>query len=172
MASIMSPVTFALRILLSLYLRIHAAFLAIAQEPLSPGSIQFGTPGNSTSTGSQTPRAHIPRSHHVRAESLHNITETLSNLQAFPHAQRSTGLPPPKSPNKTPPAVPCPGVSIEWIPGSIWDSYPYLRHSHRDVGWEPIGFDSSSNRIQLRAGNCQYPFSGGNPQQACISCRT
>ncbi|KAJ7163663.1 hypothetical protein C8R46DRAFT_1163839 [Mycena filopes] len=69
-------------------------------------------------------------------------------------------------------AVACPGVSVAWTPGSIWDSYPYLQHAYRDVGWEPIGFDSANNRIRIRAEDCQHPVSGGNLERPCNPCRT
>ncbi|KAJ6618015.1 hypothetical protein B0H10DRAFT_1947987 [Mycena sp. CBHHK59/15] len=74
----------------------------------------------------------------------HKLIETLSTLQTSiptPHPQVHNEQPSPRTTVADP--IPCPGISIEWTPGSIWDSYPYLQHSYRDVGWEPIGFEST-----------------------------
>jgi hypothetical protein len=48
----------------------------------------------------------------------------------------------------------CPGIGVPWLPGSIWESYPYHQHAVREVGWTPIGFDSKANMIFIRSDNC------------------
>jgi hypothetical protein len=36
--------------------------------------------------------------------------------------------------------VPCSGLGIEWLPGSIWETYPYHRHEVQAMGWKPVSF--------------------------------
>jgi hypothetical protein len=49
----------------------------------------------------------------------------------------------------------CPGIFVDWTPGDIWGSYPYHQHKVRVVGWQPVGFDSDSNKIQPRSDKCE-----------------
>jgi hypothetical protein len=48
----------------------------------------------------------------------------------------------------------CPGIGVSWLPGSVWETYPYHQHATRAVGWTPIGFDSEANKIFIRSDNC------------------
>ena len=50
--------------------------------------------------------------------------------------------------------IPCPGHAIEWLPGSIWETYPYHQHEVRAVGWRPIAFNHEENEIVLRSDTC------------------
>ncbi|KAF8155394.1 hypothetical protein B0H34DRAFT_849557 [Crassisporium funariophilum] len=50
--------------------------------------------------------------------------------------------------------IPCPGQPVEWLPGSIWETYPYYQHNMRAVGWRPIAFNHEENEIVIRSDNC------------------
>ncbi|KAJ7498376.1 hypothetical protein B0H11DRAFT_1856325 [Mycena galericulata] len=65
---------------------------------------------------------------------------------------------------------PCPGVPIPWTAGSMWGTYPYGLHEAKDVGWEPIRFDSKQNIIYFRSEGCLAPEKDGNGY-ACLKCQ-
>ena len=50
--------------------------------------------------------------------------------------------------------IPCPGHAVEWLPGSIWETYLYHQHEVRAVGWWPIAFNHEENEIVLQSDNC------------------
>jgi hypothetical protein len=64
----------------------------------------------------------------------------------------------------------CPGIVVDWTPGSVWDSYPYQVHTTRSLGWQPIAFSEVTNSITIRARSCL----GESVQDsiACKSCAT
>jgi hypothetical protein len=45
---------------------------------------------------------------------------------------------------------PCHGQKIEWIPGSIWETYAYAQHDIPSMAWTPIGF-AGSKFIKIRS---------------------
>ena len=49
---------------------------------------------------------------------------------------------------------PCPGIAVNWVPGSVWDTYPYQVHAHRSLGWQPIAFLKATNTITIHADGC------------------
>jgi|ERR1700734_2571234 len=49
---------------------------------------------------------------------------------------------------------PCPGIAVDWVPGSVWNTYPYQVHTHRSLGWQPIAFSKATNAIIIRADGC------------------
>ena len=49
---------------------------------------------------------------------------------------------------------PCPGIAVDWAPGSVWDTYPYQVHAHRSLGWQPIAFSKATNTITIRTDSC------------------
>jgi hypothetical protein len=110
----------------------------------------------------------------VHQESISNITTALSQLETSPQISRTEpSLAEPQLPfagHSTPTAIlqACPGISIQWTPGSHWMTYPYLQHGVYDVGWEPISF-GEDNTIQFRAENC-HGHIPSRSNEVCISC--
>ncbi|KAJ7875744.1 hypothetical protein B0H14DRAFT_2568597 [Mycena olivaceomarginata] len=60
----------------------------------------------------------------------------------------------------------CPGIGIEWTPGSHWMAYPFLQHGVRALAWEPVGF-APGNVIFFRSENCQGQTNRGDPCYKC-----
>ena len=48
----------------------------------------------------------------------------------------------------------CTGVLVEWMAGSVWDTYPYHQHGVRKHPWEPIGFKGNDSWLRLRSKDC------------------
>jgi len=115
----------------------------------------------------------------------HAHTQNSSSLSGiitlFTHLQTHSPLP---SPSSTPcvsdfqiptirrPKHPliCPGSAIDWMPGSIWETYPYHQHEARVVGWKPIGFDSKKNQIFVCSESCIMEITEYNASP-CTHCR-
>ena len=57
----------------------------------------------------------------------------------------------------------CPGIFVEWEPGSVWDTYPYHQHGIRNLLWEPIGFNQW---ICLRSKVCHLVLPANGYQAA------
>ncbi|KAJ7938701.1 hypothetical protein B0H13DRAFT_1851287 [Mycena leptocephala] len=114
--------------------------------------------GSATPMGDTTPRPDYHRTH-VRNESIGNITEGFASLLTTSIGRKA-------NPQEL---KPCPGVSIEWTPGSHWMTYPYLQHGVRSVGWEPISF-GADNTIQFRSEKCRKEVLMNN-NAPCISCQ-
>lgn len=51
-------------------------------------------------------------------------------------------------------ASPCLGITVPWLPGSVWTTYPYQRHAG-SVGWTPIAFNKNQNKITIRSDHCE-----------------
>ena len=49
---------------------------------------------------------------------------------------------------------PCHGQQIEWVPGSIWETYAYAQHDSPSIPWTPIGF-VGSKFIKIRSKSCR-----------------
>jgi hypothetical protein len=49
---------------------------------------------------------------------------------------------------------PCRGQKIEWVPGSVWETYAYAQHDSPFIGWTPIGF-IGSKYIKIRSTSCR-----------------
>ena len=49
---------------------------------------------------------------------------------------------------------PCRGQRIEWVPGSIWETYAYAQHDSPSIAWTPIGF-VGSKFIIIRSKSCR-----------------
>ncbi|TFK89183.1 hypothetical protein K466DRAFT_611332, partial [Polyporus arcularius HHB13444] len=47
----------------------------------------------------------------------------------------------------------CKGALVEWLPGSIWSTYPYHRHLKHDFPWEPVAVENEK-WIRIRASTC------------------
>src|SRR5882762_4967692 len=60
----------------------------------------------------------------------------------------------------------CPGIVVDWAPGSVWDTYPYQIHATQSLGWQPIGFPKATNTITIRADSCI-----GNSTQSNTACK-
>ena len=133
----------------------------------------------------------LPVGHHSAApvspvDSVSGIISSFSNL----HASSSHLTPAPKMLNsgmlhphvshaETPQSVPsiqipkldpCPGAEIMWDPGSIWSTYPYHQHLIHTMGWTPVSFNKTENKIYLRSDKCagdlsEFDFS------PCMECR-
>ncbi|KAF8074122.1 hypothetical protein FPV67DRAFT_1446920 [Lyophyllum atratum] len=67
--------------------------------------------------------------------------------------------------------VPCPGIWVDWSPGSVWTTYPYQLHDKRDLRWQPIAFGKETSQICLRSETCVHPVSGsdGTTCKACMA---
>ncbi|KAJ7279506.1 hypothetical protein C8J57DRAFT_1175396 [Mycena rebaudengoi] len=110
----------------------------------------------------------------TRAANRYNFIKHRQSCKQKLHLKQAQSQTLRKSPLGTPDFFvmilqPCPGVSIQWTPGSHWMTYPYLQHGVRDVGWEPISF-GQDNTIQFRAETCHGHISSGS-HEACIPCR-
>lgn len=66
----------------------------------------------------------------------------------------------------------CPGVWVDWTPGSIWTTYPFQRHQHENLNWELIGYDKEStpHRLLLRSVDCVME-DGGTGGFSCSKCQ-
>ncbi|KAF6753825.1 hypothetical protein DFP72DRAFT_1069028 [Ephemerocybe angulata] len=64
----------------------------------------------------------------------------------------------------------CPGVEIEWTPGSIWDTYPYHQHSSRDMKWTIVRVDEDRNVLGIRSTDCEARLAPTNEALACALC--
>ena len=67
----------------------------------------------------------------------------------------------------------CTGQLVEWVPGSIWETYAYGQHKDGEgVNWTPVGFDGDG-WIRLRSNDCAIILL--EPQeinvQACMQCQ-
>lgn len=49
----------------------------------------------------------------------------------------------------------CPSQWVQWIPGSVWETYPFRLHKSADVCWKPIEIDEDGMGVVMRAKNCQ-----------------
>ena len=43
---------------------------------------------------------------------------------------------------------------VEWVPGSVWGTYPYQVHATRTLGWQPVAFSADTNSITIYANSC------------------
>lgn len=48
----------------------------------------------------------------------------------------------------------CPGQGVIWVPGSIWETYPFSIHKSLDAHWRPCRFDKKTNHLVFRAKGC------------------
>jgi hypothetical protein len=47
----------------------------------------------------------------------------------------------------------CTGQLVEWLAGSVWDTYAYQQHNGNVIGWTPIGYEDG-NWIRLQSKYC------------------
>ena len=47
-----------------------------------------------------------------------------------------------------------PRIVVEWVPGSVWDTYPYQLHATRSLAWQPVAFSMDTNSITIYANSC------------------
>ncbi|KIM39217.1 hypothetical protein M413DRAFT_29401 [Hebeloma cylindrosporum] len=114
----------------------------------------------------------------------HQRQHSLSRLStSFSHLQTASPMPSPTVVDSNPRAdyfsIPvihtsrptriCPGIGVSWLPGSVWESYPYHQHAARAVGWMPIGFDPKANKIFLRSDKCAMELFE-NDEAPCTRC--
>lgn len=66
---------------------------------------------------------------------------------------------------------PCHGQQIEWVPGSIWETYAYAQHDSPSISWTPIGF-VSSRFIIIHSKYCQSSLKTSQEieHQTCCRC--
>lgn len=66
----------------------------------------------------------------------------------------------------------CPGQWVYWIPGSVWNTYPFRLHETLDT-WKPISIDEKCNGLTLRAENCwkELPEVNGD-ETPCGACQS
>ena len=74
---------------------------------------------------------------------------------------------PPQSYQTAP--VMCPGIVVEWTPGTIWETYPFPSHSLVKHPWDIIEFCSLS-RLRLRSKACAAPVGRGGYGHTCSHC--
>ncbi|KAH6884031.1 hypothetical protein BKA70DRAFT_1074403, partial [Coprinopsis sp. MPI-PUGE-AT-0042] len=48
---------------------------------------------------------------------------------------------------------PCRGQPVQWLAGSVWQSYSYAQHDNPDMTWKPIGFEGD-HKIIVRSKKC------------------
>lgn len=69
------------------------------------------------------------------------------------------------------PSASCPGVLIDWTPGSVWLTYPFHQHNYRDLSWDLVGPGSARDKdqIRLRSVDCTggKVSTGGDVCQQC-----
>jgi hypothetical protein len=63
----------------------------------------------------------------------------------------------------------CPGVSVEWTPGTIWETYPFPSHSFVNHPWDIIEFRPPSH-LCLRSKHCTGVISTGGYATICNHC--
>jgi hypothetical protein len=81
-------------------------------------------------------------------------TESLSSsLASFNISSSSSSEPGSDDDEK----IECMGISIEWKPGSIWNTYPYHQHAERSMAWEPIAIENNGS-LRLRSRKCPIWF--------------
>lgn len=66
--------------------------------------------------------------------------------------------------------LPCPGLAIQWRPGSIWGTYPYRQHEIYAVGWTPVSFGAENDEIFLHSDRCSLKILETD-EPPCIQCR-
>ncbi|KAF8902266.1 hypothetical protein CPB84DRAFT_1846433 [Gymnopilus junonius] len=49
----------------------------------------------------------------------------------------------------------CQGQPVQWIAGSLWETYAWQQHDSEDITWKPIGFSEDSKWITLRSKLCR-----------------
>lgn len=49
----------------------------------------------------------------------------------------------------------CTGVLVEWMAGSVWDTYPYHQHGTQNLAWYPMGFTDNDKWLHLCAKSCK-----------------
>ena len=151
----------------------------ISEESLSSSS-SIMTPtaesGLTTPTGGAYPRATSPDHGSVYSD---KETESLAasiasmNLSSLYLSQSEDGdgsSDEEKSFNeeKTPK---CRGVTVDWKPGSIWNTYPYHQHTEWDMDWAPIGTEDNRS-LQLCSKNCSINLNSGDAAVlTCSSCQ-
>ena len=47
----------------------------------------------------------------------------------------------------------CTGQLVQWLAGSVWDTYAYQQHDEDVIGWTPIGYENG-NWIRLQSKSC------------------
>ena len=47
----------------------------------------------------------------------------------------------------------CTGQLVEWLAGSVWDTYAYQQHDDSVIAWTPIGYEDG-NWIRLQSKSC------------------
>lgn len=64
----------------------------------------------------------------------------------------------------------CPGVVVDWTPGSVWNTYPFQQHdlSRVKLPWEIIGWEMNG-QLRLRSAHCQAP-KFAPVQHTCPTC--
>ncbi|KAI0753375.1 hypothetical protein C8Q80DRAFT_1096770 [Daedaleopsis nitida] len=65
--------------------------------------------------------------------------------------------------------VECPGVLVEWKPGSVWSTYPYHRHLSHDFPWQPIGVENEQ-WLRIRSDECARVLADG--ALVCPECKS
>lgn len=49
----------------------------------------------------------------------------------------------------------CKGTWVQWLPGSVWDTYAYSQHELSHVTWKLAQINDDNNSICLKAKSCQ-----------------
>lgn len=62
----------------------------------------------------------------------------------------------------------CTGQLIQWLAGSVWDTYAYQLHDDNVIGWMPIGYEDG-NWIRLQSKFCSI-FLQSPDELNCRSC--
>jgi hypothetical protein len=65
----------------------------------------------------------------------------------------------------------CMGLAVQWVAGSLWDSYAYQEHEDDNLGWKPIAFEEN-NWIRLRGDDCKTILVGEKElnSRVCSNC--
>lgn len=66
--------------------------------------------------------------------------------------------------------IDCPGLSLQWLPGSVWETYPYHQHEIAAIGWRPVSFGKEDNEIFLRSDDCHGKILSTD-EPPCKECR-
>ena len=66
-------------------------------------------------------------------------------------------------------STPCSGVSVQWTPGTIWETYPFPSHSFVKHPWDIIEFRPPSH-ICLRSKGCTGSVTVGGYGNICHQC--
>lgn len=106
--------------------------------------------------------------HLASALPLVTANPTISINTPFDDPTSSTIIPRSTQPYRPAPTV-CSGISVQWTPGTIWETYPFPSHSFVNHPWEIIEFRAPSH-LWLRSKDCVGTIGASARGTICHEC--